>query len=115
MRQLKRSECAILPLVLKRKWYDMISSGEKREEYRDDKPHWRTRIKRWRSAQSHGWDEMDKNKFLVIGFSCGYRKPDMFFLSHMTDLRDYPLHPEWGEPETPHYALVLRERVEIAD
>lgn len=37
MKQLKRSECAILPLVLKGKWYDMIASGEKREEYRDAK------------------------------------------------------------------------------
>jgi hypothetical protein len=33
MKQLKRSECAILPLVLKGKWYDMIASGEKREEF----------------------------------------------------------------------------------
>ena len=28
MRKLKRSKCAILPLVLKRKWYDMIECGE---------------------------------------------------------------------------------------
>ena len=27
MEQLKRSECAILPLVLKGKWYDMIASA----------------------------------------------------------------------------------------
>ena len=31
MCKLKRSECAILPLVLKRRWYDMIDRGEKRE------------------------------------------------------------------------------------
>lgn len=29
MRKLKRTECVILPLVLKRRWYDMIASGEK--------------------------------------------------------------------------------------
>lgn len=30
MRTLKRSECSILPLVLKGKWYDMMASGVKR-------------------------------------------------------------------------------------
>ena len=34
MIELKRSSCAILPLVLKGKWFDMIERGEKREEYR---------------------------------------------------------------------------------
>lgn len=33
-----------LDLVLKRKWYDMISSGEKKEEYRELKPYWCKRI-----------------------------------------------------------------------
>ena len=40
MKQLKRSECAILPLVLDGEWYDMIASGEKKEEYRDAKRFW---------------------------------------------------------------------------
>ena len=29
-----------LDLVLKKKWYDMIASGEKTEEYREIKPYW---------------------------------------------------------------------------
>lgn len=33
-----------LKLVLKKKWYDMIESGVKLEEYRDIKPHWTTRL-----------------------------------------------------------------------
>lgn len=31
-------------LVLKHKWYDMIESGEKPEEYRENTPYWRTRL-----------------------------------------------------------------------
>ena len=31
MIELKRSRCAILPLVLKGKWFDMIERGEKRD------------------------------------------------------------------------------------
>lgn len=33
-----------LDLVLKRKWYDMIASGEKTEEYREIKPYWIRRL-----------------------------------------------------------------------
>ena len=44
MQQLKRSECAILPLVLKKKWYDLIAFGEKQEKYREAKPYWNKRI-----------------------------------------------------------------------
>lgn len=34
----------ILYLPLKKKWYEMIESGEKPEEYREDKPYWRRRL-----------------------------------------------------------------------
>ncbi len=34
----------ILHLTLKKKWFDAISSGEKRNEYREDKPYWRSRL-----------------------------------------------------------------------
>ena len=33
-----------LDLVLKKKWYDMIESGEKTEEYREIKPFWVKRL-----------------------------------------------------------------------
>ena len=33
-----------LHLVLKGKWYDLIASGEKTEEYRETKPYWIKRI-----------------------------------------------------------------------
>lgn len=34
----------ILHLALKKKWFDMIASGEKKEEYREIKPYWITRL-----------------------------------------------------------------------
>jgi len=34
----------ILRLTLKKKWFDMIASGEKREEYREVKPYWLKRL-----------------------------------------------------------------------
>lgn len=34
----------ILHLNLRKKWFDMIKSGEKKEEYREVKPYWQARL-----------------------------------------------------------------------
>ena len=34
----------ILYLPLKKEWYKMIERGDKREEYREESPYWRTRL-----------------------------------------------------------------------
>jgi hypothetical protein len=34
----------LLHLTLKKKWFDMIAAGEKREEYREIKPYWNKRL-----------------------------------------------------------------------
>lgn len=34
----------VLHLTLKKKWFDMIASGEKKEEYREVKPYWISRL-----------------------------------------------------------------------
>lgn len=34
----------ILHLTLKKKWFDLIASGEKKEEYREPKPYWSKRF-----------------------------------------------------------------------
>lgn len=105
MRQLKRSECAILPLVLKGKWYDMIASGKKEEEYRDYKPFWQKRICNFLRKKGTG----------VVAFSYAYTKADMFYTIKLVYKSFESNHPEWGEPETPHYVIKLGERVELVD
>ena len=73
MMKLKRSECAVLSLVLKGKWYDMIERGEKREEYRDDKVYWAIRLVNWD----------DDGRKCVVEFRRGYGHdaPRMAFTS----------------------------------
>lgn len=110
MKQLKRSECAILPLVLKGKWYDMIASGEKKEEYRDVKPFWKKRIE----------NILHHPHSILVAFSRGYKKQDMFFVCDAILLIRNEVNwrrrkVEWGEPETPHYVIKLGERVELID
>lgn len=34
----------VLHLTLRRKWFDLIASGEKKEEYREIKPYWAIRL-----------------------------------------------------------------------
>ena len=36
----------MLTLPIKKKWFDMIKSGEKKEEYREIKQYWFTRFNR---------------------------------------------------------------------
>ena len=116
MRTLKRSECAVLSLVLKGKWYDAIEWGGKREEYRACTPYWETRLKNWAG----------QGKQHVIEFRDGYahNAPRMAFTGAMIDLHEThyskrewarPLFPWWGEPPGPHYVIPLDERVELED
>lgn len=107
MQKLRRSECAVLPLVLKGEWYDMIASGEKREEYRDDKPYWNTRI-------SHWFIEGLAKVHHVVAFSRGYARATMFFRAGaLVRVPCRTKHPEWGEPTSSHWVIGLGERVEL--
>ena len=55
----------VLHLTLKKKWFDLIKSGEKKHEYRQDKPYWRKRLV----------DENGEGKhFDIIQFRNGYSK-----------------------------------------
>lgn len=123
MRKLSRSDCAVFPLVLKRKWYDMIASGAKKEEYRESKKHWWPRFANWDANSMPTCDEdfiFNGCKPKVVAFSLGYKKSDMFFIADAVLDPDakYPertRHPEWGEPDSPHYVIKLGERVELVE
>ncbi|MEK6945573.1 MAG: ASCH domain-containing protein [Nanoarchaeota archaeon] len=54
----------ILYLTLKKKWFDLISSGEKKIEYREIKPYWTKRL----------FDNGNSKKFDFIIFKNGYTK-----------------------------------------
>lgn len=108
MKQLKRSQCSILPLVLKGKWYDMIASGKKKEEYRADTPYWHRWFSNWVM-------NLPLPGHLVIAFSRGYCKPDLFI--EVSGINIYPnqQHPDWGEPAGSHYVIAFKSRVELID
>lgn len=114
-KHLKRGECAILSLVLKGHWFNLISSGLKREEYRDFTKYWTTRISNWDlSPRIHivefrrGYSASSPriayqaSKVMTIA---GFRRN--FYLSSVSD------HPEWGEPSKPHFVIRLKNPITL--
>ena len=106
--EVKRNQCVILPLVLKKKWYDMIASGVKKEEYRTSKSVCRM-IERWFGEYIMRKDNVDH----VVTFYLGYQKdrPSMSFRPVWVGYEDKSNHPEWGEPEGKHCVIELGEQV----
>ena len=117
MKKLERSRCTILPLVLEGTWFDMIASGEKREEYRDAKRYWITRFRNWTKPA------YERNTLPVVEFRRGYapQAPRIAFVAkygpfgywvfrHNTD----PVrHSKWGERAVPRYVITLGERIKL--
>ena len=103
MLSLNATDCTVLRLVLTGKWYDMIASGNKSEEYRDLSDYWTKRLKNW----------LRKPGVRVVAFSRGYRKADLFLLCHSCAPSWRRIMPEWGEPSGPHFVIRLGARVEL--
>ena len=83
-----------LNLVLKHKWYDMIASGKKKEEYREIKPYW---VKRLVSDYTH------------VRFSRGYSAKTMTFTIEDIDIGRG--RPEWGAPDCTVFIIKLGQQV----
>ena len=90
-----------LHLNLKRKWFDMILSGEKKEEYRDIKPYWTKRFNNF--------------CFETITFSNGYSKNrdqfeiEVFGLSIKTGLK------KWGAEKDKLYFVLILGNIKVPE
>ena len=130
----------MLHLVLKKKWFDLIASGEKREEYRDATLRYRSMFRNFqRKCSEKNVDTQGKPRegkcSAVVAFALGRTKATLFYAIRFTIaegdyeailpgggeywaaavIRNTVLHPEWGEPKGQHYVIVLGERVELED
>lgn len=69
----------VLHLTLKKKWFDMIASGEKKEEYRQIKKYWIDRLKPVNMVERNKKNELIDmgvlfTTFDVVRFRNGYSK-----------------------------------------
>jgi hypothetical protein len=85
-----------LHLTLKKKWFDMIAAGIKKEEYRDIKPYWIQRLTT--RDEFIGLEGMYFNSFDVVEFRNGYGKNAPTIHVECKGIcanMPSPFHPEW--------------------
>lgn len=98
----------ILHLTLKKKGFDMIASGEKKEEYREIKDYWVNRLCNVGAEVEHcGLDYKD---FDIVEFKNGYSKDapkvHLQFIECYVDKGK----PEWGaELDKEYFVIKLGE------
>lgn len=94
-----------LHLVLKRKWYEMIASGEKTEEYRELKPYWQRRL-----FAGVVFGHLVFEDFDFVCFHLGYTKETMVFVEEGLSIGRGK--PEWGAPtDKDVFILKLGKRI----
>lgn len=120
-----------LDLVLKRKWFEMIASGEKTEEYREIKPYWESRLGgcfRWcnQTLNNYGLhidlskcktcskdlNQNASNRYDAVTFHLGYAKnrPSMTFAIKEIVIDEGK--EEWGAlPGETYFVIKLGERL----
>lgn len=98
-------------LTLKKKWFDMILSGEKPEEYREIKPYWEKRFINYfgrfydfsKKKPELIWNQQKKD----IVFRNGYGNDKPEFTAEVTISEGYGKE-EWGaENNTKYYVLKI--------
>ena len=115
-----------LTLSLKKKWFDMIASGEKTEEYREITPYWQKRLLRCGNA-CDGYSivmgeiicpicrYLKYTDFDTVVFTLGYpRKGDLSrrMEFEVSDISIDCGRPEWGaEPDKAYFVIKLGERI----
>lgn len=86
-----------LHLNVKKKWFDMILSGEKKEEYRQLKPYWTNRL-----------FPFNGERYSTVTFSNGYAKDRPQFVIKLISITYREGVQEWGaEPSVQYYVIKL--------
>ena len=98
-----------LHLNVKRKWYNMLLDGVKKEEYREIKPFW-SRIFEGGKIKIKG--KYYHPKDVVICFSNGYAKNRPQTRFYCEGLRVKTGKKEWGaEPNKQYYTLAVGDEL----
>jgi hypothetical protein len=110
----------VLHLTLKKKWFDMIASGEKKEEYRDMKEYWWKRLctvgpVKYSLATILNEGEQITSLFkdyTHVSFRNGYSKDARSMTIQCREIQTGNGKPEWGaEPGKKYFVIKLGERI----
>lgn len=102
-----------LTMTLKEKWFQMILSGEKKEEYRDRKHYWTVRFEKYFGRHYERIDDIEipvwNTEEKIIRFRNGYDKNSPEFLAKCTIKEGYG-NPDWGaSPGIYYYILTIHK------
>lgn len=104
----------MLTLPIKKKWFDMIKSGEKKEEYREIKPYWTKRF--CHALYDLELGNSSKTLYNAVGtviFKNGYQKNAPKIKCDIELRQDFGKE-EWGaEPNKLYYVLKILSVEEI--
>ncbi len=96
----------MLILPIKKKWFDMILSGEKKEEYREIKPYYKSRFKKIFVMCPYTYIPSGLDAHEIM-FRNGYRSDSPSFTA-ICSLDIKQGRPEWGaEPGVDYYVLTI--------
>lgn len=103
----------MLTLPIKKKWFDMILSGEKKEEYREIKPYYKSRFFSLFDIIDECDGELinpfEENSEREIMFRNGYNKNSPSFIAKCT-LSVGTGKEEWGaEKDKEYFILTVQE------
>lgn len=87
----------LLHLPLKAKWYDMIESGKKTEEYRAITEYWKKRL--------------EKRNYTHVCFRYGYTRRTMTY--PIQEITIGKGNPEWGAPQEDVFIIKFTNSVKI--
>lgn len=93
----------MLIIPIKKKWFKMIDSGEKREEYRDVKPYWIERLNRVFGGDLQTAAVYGRKR--VVAFRNGYGK-DRPTIEALVSLRFGTGRPSWGAVRNREYIVL---------
>lgn len=109
----------MLTLPIKKKWLDMILSGEKKEEYREIKPYYESRFAKWfgvvmlggnlLKASDIGLSKCEKDDIQEIQFRNGYNRKSPSFVAKCS-LSVGTGKEKWGaEKDRQYFVLTIHE------
>ena len=96
----------MLILPIKKKWFDMILSGEKKEEYREVKPYYKSRFAKIFEMHPYSYIPTGIDTHEIM-FRNGYSGDSPSFIATCSlDIKQG--RPEWGaEPGVDYYVLTI--------
>lgn len=101
----------VLHLTLKKKWYDLIASGDKTEEYREIKEYWKNRLILDHNPVHQQWNERQLPPFKnydVVVFKNGYSKEAPTMIVELNAFSIGFGNEKWGaEPNEKYFVLHL--------